>query len=83
MDWSTGVQRVENKGDAQRVEGILRRGRLRLGWNTARRETSTNWERNGGPEEKIERKQKSKKNKTEFKGRNQTSLNPDDGELGE
>ena len=31
VDWVTGGQRVEKTSDPQRVEGILRRGRLRLG----------------------------------------------------
>ena len=37
LKW-TGDERIKKKPDAQRVEGILRRGRLSLGWedNTKR-----------------------------------------------
>ena len=83
MDWSTGGQRVEQKVDAQRVDGILRRGRWRLGWEDCMKRDCTKWERIGGLEEKLQRKAKTKKNKTQIKGRNQTSLNRDDRKLGE
>ena len=98
MDWSTGGQRVEQKVDAQRVDGILRRGRRRLGWEDCTKRDCTKrdctkrdctkrdctkWERNGGPEEKLQRKTNTKKTQTQIKGRNQTSLNRDDRKLGE